>query len=154
MIANFSISEVVLTHLNERALLVGMAEPRLQKLMIDYFLTYTQNPDISSCISISFVRAFYSHNLKSQVTNYNFQSCLETKSQLMFYETFWIMSIKQASQTYVCSTKSAALARRMSFIAIYALRPAEYPESNRRLPSRPTLPEEFVRSAQVSLPQI
>ena len=85
------------------------------------------------------------------VTCHNFQTCPVTKSLSMFYEIFWNMSIKQASQPCVGSTKSVALARRTSFIAIYMLR---RPKSNRRLPSRPTLPKEFTRLIRVTITQI
>jgi hypothetical protein len=47
----------------------------------------------------------------------------EVKSLWTFYDTFWIMSIKQASQLYAGSTKSVAPARRMSFIATYVETP-------------------------------
>src|ERR1700728_1250261 len=83
-----------------------------------------------------------------------FQTCLETKSLSMFYETFWNMSIKQTSQPCAGSAKSVALARRMSFIATYMLGTAEYPVSNNRLPSRLTLPEEFARSNRLSVTYI
>src|ERR1700733_14675807 len=89
------------------------------------------------------------HNSQLRTT-----TCPEAKSLWTFYDPFWTMSIKQTSRPYACSTKSVTLAHRMCFIAIYMLRPADHSKSNKRLPSRPNLPEEFARSNCVAVTHI
>jgi hypothetical protein len=64
------------------------------------------------------------------------------RSPLMYCERFWSMSIKLAWPLFAKSAKFAALARRMSFIAIYL----EMHLSFRLLLDRPTLPNGFARS--------
>ena len=112
----------------------------------------------AACMSLfSEENASLSHKLKL-VTNHNFQTCPEeAKSPSMFYETFSNMSIKQASQPCAWSTKSAALARRMSFIATYKVIQACSTcsiVSIEHLPSPHTWPEGFIRSTHLSMAQI
>src|ERR1700728_600700 len=66
-----------------------------------------------------------------------------SRSPLMFCERFWSMSIKPTSPLYAESTKSSALARRMSFIAKYLIETAM---PFRLLLDRPTLQDGFARS--------
>src|SRR6202035_1576053 len=72
------------------------------------------------------------------------------RSPLMFCERFWSMSVKPTSLLYAESARSSALARKMSFIAVYVL---DTKMSSRRLLNLPTLQDGFARLELNNHPQ-